>query len=748
MYSQKIKIVFFVLLASNSRAFISLSQYESPHFMCQNFDEFCGNILDQVGCGENSEDRVSVGCATPNVLSTWSGICKCERPIHFEDAGPTVTYQLIENRISGDIKWLLEPYNTGPPYNLKASYTNICDLTLTRLGCLSSEKVVSVQLDSPITAWQCCCGNLTEPSQKITDLILGALNNFEQKSHPIFSDPYYLNVPLSVCAVLLCGKIGAILAVYFIMPPIVGFLLAGFFIQNVLNPIFLQGTGYPYPSPASELKVLALIIVLMRAGLAIKFEEIRKNLSATLSLSTFPYICEVLVWLFVGRIILGWPIVTMGLFASIMAPLGPSVVLSGLLNLIASSEKNHGYVPKQILTTTPIEAVFAIILFGIFSNLEQATPDHLYPWVEFFPTWKNCAFIPINLFCSTLLGFVIGWMCSRYVNWRIELKTDFLWIWVSKNPQVGSSTGDLVFVLVVCCYSLFSLCTKAYMQNCSGVLVVFSLCITVSKFTEPKTAASIAQGLKGIWVFAEVFLFTLTGTTLSFDPSNGPLNGERGLSFVLMKSILIVMAIGSFSRFLGIGLSLLFLYHDFPEHRKKSGWMALFWINCWIFQLPKATVQATLGSAAYTQHIIPGAAGLNQARIIQQATAFAVLVYAPLGSLLTNTVGSHISCHLAECDRLAGWDSEHMLYMDSKKGQLQTEYMESSSDSEERHEGHFFRSRDLSLREPETIVDLMRNARESFHTSSARFREGLRSFRRRESSGLVQEGSVHSYSSP
>jgi hypothetical protein len=234
--------------------------------------------------------------------------------------------------------------------------------------------------------------------------------------------------------------------------------------------------------------------------------------------------------------------------------------------------------------------------------------------------------------------------------------------WLQRLGLSGSSTADLVFVLLVLCYTMMSLCTNQYIQQSSGVLVVFVASITVSKMANPEIVADIAMGLKGIWVFAEVFLFTLTGTSLSFNNTNGPLYGQRGLSPSMMGDVVSVLFCGTACRFVSVGISCLALWKTLPPHRQRWQWILPFWINVYIFQMPKATVQATLGSVAYYQHTIPGPEGLNQGLIIAQSTAFAVLIFAPLGALLTNYVGSPLSLYLKKLDKKAGWNEETREY--------------------------------------------------------------------------------------
>jgi NhaP-type Na+/H+ or K+/H+ antiporter len=560
------------------------------------------------------------------------------------------------------MSWLLEPWNSGPPYDIERSFTDICALMLDRVGCPKENQTNSADVTLVSASnYQCTCGKLSLPTVVVTNLITDKINDYSLRTLPVFADPVYLSVPLSMCIVLICGKLGAILAVYLNLPAIIGFLLAGVGVQNILSPMFLKGAGFPYPSPASELKTIALVIVLMRAGLSTRLDEIYRSSVASLTLSTLPYFGEFFMFMYVGHKIFGWSVIDMGLFSSIMAPLGPSVVISGLLQLL-SQKKDYGFLPKQMLISTPIEAVVAIILFGIFSTLETTSVPPMYPWVKLYPLYVNCLLIPLNLLFSTVLGIICGWCVSQYVNYRVTKKTDFIWVRISRNPQMGSSTADLVFALLVTCYTMMSLCNMQYIQQASGVLVVFVTCITVSRCTHIETASDIAAGCKGIWIFAEVFLFTLTGVSLSFDSSNGPLYGQRGLDDSQISKLMAMIFIGTCGRIIGIGISLVPIYFTYPPHRRNWKYMLSMWLATWTYQLPKATVQATLGGVAYQQHVIPGAIGLNRGLFIAQSTAFTVLIFAPIGTMMTKFVGVPLSLYLTKTDNAANWNIEESRY--------------------------------------------------------------------------------------
>jgi hypothetical protein len=107
----------------------------------------------------------------------------------------------------------------------------------------------------------------------------------------------------------------------------------------------------------------------MRAGMAVKFEELTKWAWPTALLCVVPYFAEFITFMYAGQSFFNWPIVDMGLWASIMAPLSPALVISSMLILIADKIKDHGYVPKQVLAAAPIESTLAIVLFGIFVSI-------------------------------------------------------------------------------------------------------------------------------------------------------------------------------------------------------------------------------------------------------------------------------------------------------------------------------------------------------------------------------------------
>lgn len=123
----------------------------------------------------------------------------------------------------------------------------------------------------------CSCGNFTLGNNHVSELIIDNLIEADLVTTPIFADPLTLSFPLSIAVTIIVGKIMSVLATAVYLPPIIGFLVGGILIQDILSPELLKGCGGngPHNIPRSEFSVVALVIILMRAGLSLSI-KVRK----------------------------------------------------------------------------------------------------------------------------------------------------------------------------------------------------------------------------------------------------------------------------------------------------------------------------------------------------------------------------------------------------------------------------------------------------------------------------------------
>ncbi len=240
-----------------------------------------------------------------------------------------------------------------------------------------------------------------------------------------------------------------------------------------------------------------------------------------------------------------------------------------------------------------------------------------------------------------------------------------------------------------------SLSIKLSHEKKSGELVVFVSCVTMLyQLDDKRKIQDIAGSLRSIWVFAEVSLCTLLGATLAFDPTNGPNVSQRGISSELVQNTLILMILGSLSRLIGVAITVIaFLRHTFPTHRQQWSWLWRYIVNIWIYQLPRSTVQATLGSAAYTLRVFSGGQGLNKGFVVMEIAGFIVLVYAPIGAWMTKTFGYSLSATLATIDVEQGWhDSKMKAGPPSQSKLVHEDYTDGSTRSRSKSVPHRNRS--------------------------------------------------------
>ena len=129
------------------------------------------------------------------------------------------------------------------------------------------------------------------------------------------------------------------------------------------------------------------------------------------------------------------------------------------------------------------------------------------------PLWAYCVLLPVNLVFSSLLGYLVGKVVAVYIRWRVRKKSEFLWVQLNKNPQMGGNTADLVLVLVVACYTLSALCEPRYIQYATGELAVFAACVTLHYSLESKSlvqvSPSLSLSLSLRLMFKVLFIYTV-----------------------------------------------------------------------------------------------------------------------------------------------------------------------------------------------------------------------------------------------
>ena len=382
------------------------------------------------------------------------------------------------------------------------------------------------------------------------------------------------NTLLSLVLILLLGFLGGQLARKLKAPPLLGMMLVGIFLgSEVTNLIAVQVLDL-----ADDLRTIAVMVILMRAGLGLDRDKLAQQGSVALRLGFLPALTEAIaisllsIWLFQFDWITGL------LLGCVISAESPAVIVPGMLRL-----KDLGWgvskgIADAILTGSALSDVLVLLLFSLLLNfLSQGTISNNDLWL-----------LPVRVIAQIVLGVILGYLAAKLiVFYTVKQK----WQNSVRDTLVSTSIALLLIILA------------SRFPYFSGYLAVMAMGFFTIKFS-PVLARRLRQEFNHLWIVAEIFLFVLMGATIQL----------QVIENVLLPGI-ILLAFGLiFGRSIGWYLSTV-----------GSNWT---WREK-LFLLPgnsaKATVQAAIGA-------IPLSLGISGGEIILAIAALSILITAPLGA--------------------------------------------------------------------------------------------------------------------
>ena len=351
------------------------------------------------------------------------------------------------------------------------------------------------------------------------------------------------------------------------LPGILGMLFLGV----IIGPYVLNLINEDIIKISPDLRKIALIVILLRAGIGIKKDTLKEIGRTALKMSCIPCICEGVAIAAVGKFI------EAGMLGFIIAAVSPAVVVPQMLGFISRSKGTNKGIPTIILAATSIDDVFAITIFSTFLGF--------YGGENINVTWKLVG-IPISIILGLLAGGVIGIVLTA----------------IFKKYRIRDTKKTLILLAVAIMLTGVEDLLKDIVPIASLLGVMTIGFILLEKY--PKVANRLAERFNRIWVFAEIILFVLVGA-------------EVNINVVLHSGLLglVVLTLGLIARSIGVFISLIGTNLNIKER-----------LFCVISFLPKATVQAAMGS-------VPLAAGVASGEVILAISVLAIVVTAPLGAL-------------------------------------------------------------------------------------------------------------------
>ncbi len=355
------------------------------------------------------------------------------------------------------------------------------------------------------------------------------------------------------------------------LPALVGMLLAGI----ILGPHALNLLSAELLDISPQLRQIALIIILMRAGLALNLSDLKRVGRPALLLCFVPACFEITAMVLIAPKLLGISILDAAIMGSVVAAVSPAVVVPKMLALMEDGVGVKRGIPQMIMAGGSVDDVFVIVLFTAFTTL--GTGGEVSAW--------QIAQVPVSIVVGLVVGVVAG----------------LLLVWFFKRFHMRDTIKILITLSVA--FSLLALehAIAEYVPM-SALLSVMAIGATMlARHTE--TAKRLSAKYSKIWVVAEILLFVLVGTTVDLEYAL-----SAGLPVLAVLGFVLVW------RMAGVYISMI-----------GSGLLQRERLFCMIAYLPKATVQAAIGS-------VPLSMGLGCGEIVLTMAIVAILVTAPLGA--------------------------------------------------------------------------------------------------------------------
>lgn len=378
-----------------------------------------------------------------------------------------------------------------------------------------------------------------------------------------------LSIALIIVMSLMISKIMKIIKI----PSIIGMLITGI----LLGPYVLDLIDNRILDISAELRQMALIVILLRAGLALKVEDLKKLGRPALLMAFVPATFEIIGVIILAQVLFALSFLESAILGSILAAVSPAVVVPRMIKLIESGYGNKKRIPHLVLSGASLDDVYVIILFTSFLQsfiTQDVSLNMIYQ-------------IPTSILLGIGLGILIGYLAVILFK-KFHMR-------------------DTIKVLILFAAAFLFISLEEFVKPgvmISGLLAVMTLGATINHFYN-KLANRLVVKFEKIWVIAEMMLFVLVGAAvdISVIPSIG------------INAILLIFGALIF-RMIGVVISLIITKYTFKEKLFVA-----------ISYLPKATVQAAIGA-------IPLSIGISSGYLILTIAVLSILITAPLGAIL------------------------------------------------------------------------------------------------------------------
>jgi solute carrier family 9B (sodium/hydrogen exchanger), member 1/2 len=365
------------------------------------------------------------------------------------------------------------------------------------------------------------------------------------------------------------------------IPRIIGFLCTGI----IIGPYVLDLIAPEILVISTDLRQVALIVILVRAGLSLDLKDLKKVGKPAILLSFIPATFEMIGITLLAPLFFDITYLEAAIMGSIVAAVSPAVVVPRMIELMKHHKGQKHQVPQLILAGASLDDIYVIVLFMSFIQAKQSGSFQ----------WTNLLMIPVSILSGAMLGFVTGRLIA-YAFKKYHMR-------------------DTIKVLMMFSFAFLFVTLEQVIKDIipiSGLIAVIAFGIAILKHHEILAKRLIGKFEK-IWVIAEIMLFVLVGAAL-----NPSLAIETGFQAIILICLALLI------RTLGVWLAV------WPSQLTKSEKIFVS-----ISYLPKATVQAAIGA-------IPLSLGISGGDVILSVAVVSILITAPLGAILMDHLANKL----------------------------------------------------------------------------------------------------------
>lgn len=376
---------------------------------------------------------------------------------------------------------------------------------------------------------------------------------------------------LSIALILLLGMFLSKVCTTCRLPGLLGMLVTGI----LLGPYVWNLIDGSILSVSAELRKIALIIILTRAGLGLDVAGLKKIGRPAILMCFVPATFELLGMLLLAPRLLGLTTLEAAIMGAVLAAVSPAVVVPRMVKLTEEGYGTKQGIPQLILAGASVDDVYVIVLFTTFMNMAQGNGIRVMDFVN----------IPVSIALGIAAGLLGGYLLAQFFK-RIHMR-------------------DTVKVLIILSISLLLVVAEDALTTpitFSSLIAIMFLGVSLQKF-RPAVAKRLSGKYNKLWVMAEVFLFVLVGATVNISY----------LGKVGVKALLVIVGALCFRM---VGVLVCLIRTAFSAKERAFTMMAY---------TPKATVQAAIGG-------LPLAAGLACGDTVLTVAVLAIVLTAPLGA--------------------------------------------------------------------------------------------------------------------